>query len=290
MDPNPTPPFHAAAAIPALGLGIGWRPELAHLIARREDLGFVEIIAENETPGRLSPPLHDLRERGVAIIPHGVGLSLGGAELPDPRRIERLARLAEETRAPFVSEHIAFVRAGEREAGHLLPLPHTETQLEILCENVERVARALPVPLALENISALFAWPEADMTEARFITRLLEQTGTLLLLDVANVHANARNLRRPALEFLRELPMHRLAYVHVGGGHDSEEEGVYHDTHGDPVPPEVFALLDAVARRWPLPALMLERDSNYPDPAEIHRELDALSAALALSHSAPPSP
>jgi len=28
-------------------LGIGWRPELALAIARRKDLGFVEIVAEN---------------------------------------------------------------------------------------------------------------------------------------------------------------------------------------------------------------------------------------------------
>ena len=30
-----------------LGLGIGWRPEIAMAIERRHDLGFVELVAEN---------------------------------------------------------------------------------------------------------------------------------------------------------------------------------------------------------------------------------------------------
>ena len=77
------------------GLGIGWRPELAWFIARREDLAFVEIIAETfwRHP-RLSEPLQQLREQGVAIVPHAVSLSLGGAELLDMTRVDALARLA----------------------------------------------------------------------------------------------------------------------------------------------------------------------------------------------------
>ena len=67
----------------------------------------------------------DLRERGVPVIPHGVRLSLGGAEPLDPARVAHLAACAEALDAPLVSEHVAFVRAGGREAGHLLPVPRT---------------------------------------------------------------------------------------------------------------------------------------------------------------------
>ena len=59
--------------------------------------------------------------RGVPVIPHGVRLSLGGAEPVDPARVAHLAGLRRALDAPLVSEHIAFVRAGGREAGHLLP-------------------------------------------------------------------------------------------------------------------------------------------------------------------------
>ncbi len=110
-------------------------------------------------------------------MPHGISLSLGGAERPDPARLEALARLAVRFLAPMVSEHIAFVRAGGVETGHLLPLPRTRDALDVLVANVCEAQSALPVPLALENIAALVEWPEAEMDEAQFLTELLERTG-----------------------------------------------------------------------------------------------------------------
>jgi uncharacterized protein (UPF0276 family) len=176
-----------------LGLGIGWRPELAHLIAQRSDLCFVEVLAENLNPRSLPEPLLQLREKGLQIIPHGVSLSLGGAEPIAPKRVEHLARLAEALDAPLVSEHIAFVRSGEVEIGHLTPLRRTREALDILIENIQTATKLLPVPLVLENIAALFDWPEAEMGEAEFVTTTLESTDTLLLLDISNAYANSVN-------------------------------------------------------------------------------------------------
>ena len=107
------------------GLGIGWRPELALAIDRRRGLGFVEIVAENIDPDRPPDALVRLMDRGVRVIPHGISLSLGGAEPIERPRVKRLADLANRFGSPLVSEHIAFVRAGGMEAGHLLPLPRT---------------------------------------------------------------------------------------------------------------------------------------------------------------------
>ncbi|HXU01886.1 MAG TPA: DUF692 family protein, partial [Polyangia bacterium] len=165
-----------------LGLGIGWRPELALAIDRRaqqqRDLGFVELLAENCDPSRPLPaPLRRLRALGVRIVVHSVGLSLGGGERIDQRRLDRLARVAEWAGAAVVSDHVAFVRAGGRGTGHLLPVPRTEVSLAVLCENVTRTQRALPVPLALENIAPLFDWPDATMDEPAFLDRLTAATG-----------------------------------------------------------------------------------------------------------------
>src|SRR5689334_18753662 len=101
-----------SSRIPNLGLGIGWRPELAVAIDRRPDLGFVELMAEDFEPSEPMPPaIERLRRRGVRLVPHGVSLSLGGAEPLDRNRLDHLARLARLCDAPLVSEHIAFVRA-----------------------------------------------------------------------------------------------------------------------------------------------------------------------------------
>jgi uncharacterized protein len=278
------------STVPALGLGIGWRPELASFIDQRTAapdaraggeaaLGFVEVIAESLHPGAgLPAPLARLRERGLAVIPHGVKLSLGGAEPPDAARLAHLADRALALEAPLVSEHVAFVRAGGLEAGHLLPVPRTRDALAVLVDNVRQAEAALPVPLALEHIAALAEWPDTELDEAEFLTELLERTSALLLVDVANLHAGARNHGLDPAWFLDRLPLDRLAYVHVAGG--IERDGLYHDTHAHPVPPAVLDILEDLVARVSPPGVLLERDDDYPPAAELAGELAAIASAL----------
>lgn len=266
--------------LPKLGLGIGWRSELALTIDRRSDLGFVEVMAEDlAAMGRVPPPFQKLRQRGVTVIPHGVSLSLGGAEPLDERRVEMLGNVAQMLDAPFVSEHIAFVRADGVEAGHLLPLPRSRAAIDVLVANVLRAKKLLPVPLALENIATLFEWPGAEMDEAEFLTEVLERADVLLLLDVANVFANARNHGWDPLTFFDRIPLERLAYVHVAGG--LEKESLYHDTHTHPVAPPVLELLEELCKRVSVPGVLLERDGKFPPDKELTVELDAIAAAVA---------
>lgn len=263
------------------GVGLGWRAATALLIDRRPGIALSEVVAENVDPAALPRPLAQLVERGLPVIPHGVSLSLGGAQRPDRARLDRLARLAERLRAPLVSEHVAFVRAGGVEAGHLLPLPRTRAMLDVLVENVREAQRALPVPLALENIATLFEWPGAELDEAAFLSELLLRTGAPLLLDVANLYANARNHGFDALAVLDALPLDRIAYVHVAGG--VERGGLYHDTHAHPLPDGPLALLAALFERTgPVPVL-LERDDRFGTRAALEAELDRIEDVVARS-------
>jgi hypothetical protein len=240
-------------------------------------------------PVALPRGVAELRERGVAVVPHGVRLSLGGAEPLDPVRVTHLAACAAALDAPLVSEHVAFVRAGGREAGHLLPLPRSRAALDVLSAHVRSVQAELDVPLALEPIAALFDWPDDEYTEGEFLTALLERTGALLLLDVANVYANAVNRGTDPEALLDAIPLDRVAYVHVAGGAEhAADPGVYHDTHTDPVPPAVLALLERLRERLDVaPAVMLERDGRYPPAATLRAELDAIAAAAALPSATP---
>jgi uncharacterized protein (UPF0276 family) len=266
--------------IQQLGLGVGWRPELALAIDRRRDLGFVEVLAEDcYGQGPLPAPVEQLRRRGVPVVPHGVSLSLGGAEPPSPARLGALGRLAARLGAPLVSEHLVFVRAGGIESGHLLPLPWTEAALEVVVENVCRAKEALPVPLALENVASLIQWPDSEMDEATFLAEVLERADVLLLLDIENVYANSRNHGFDPLDYLTRLPLERLAYVHVAGG--TEQGGLYHDTHTVAVPPPVLNLLEELCARMDVPGVMLERDDDFPPPEQFNAELDAIAAAVA---------
>ncbi|WP_097322597.1 DUF692 domain-containing protein [Paractinoplanes atraurantiacus] len=257
---------------------MGWRPEIAGFVTELPGLRFAEVVAESvHAHGELPSGLEALLARGVTVIPHGVRLSLGGAEPVPGDRIEHFAAVAERLAAPLVSEHIAFVRAGGIEAGHLLPLPRTREAVDAVTANVRRVQRSLSVPIALEPIAALFDWPDDELTEAQFITEILDRTGALLLLDVANVYANARNRGTDPEELLDQLPLDRVAYSHVAGG--AEHQGLYHDTHTDAVPQPVLDLVAALCARHRPPALMLERDGDYPPAADLRIELDAIAKA-----------
>ncbi len=265
--------------LPTLNLGIGYRAQLAPSILARGDIGFVEILAEDYFLNDAIPvPLQQLHDRGVHVIPHGIGLNLGGAERIDPARLAALSHLAQRVQAPFVSEHIAFVRAVGLETGHLLPIPRTRAMLDILVENIRQAEEELPVPLALENIAMLFDWPDAEMDEAAFLNAICERTDAMLLLDLENIYANARNLGGDPVALLDRLPLERVAYVHVAGGY--EANGIFHDTHAHPICEEVVALVEALYARVGVPGVMLERDDRFPDEAELNAELDAISAAM----------
>jgi uncharacterized protein (UPF0276 family) len=263
---------------PAYGVGIGWRPEIAGFVAGLPGLRFAEVVAESvHTHDDLPRGLSDLRDRGVAIVPHGVKLSLGGAEPVEPARVAHLAAVADRLAAPLVSEHIAFVRAGGTEAGHLLPIPRSREAVDAVVANVRRTQAELPVPIALEPIAALFDWPDDDLDEGAFLTEILERTDALLLLDVANVYANARNRGTEPAALFDRVPLDRIAYVHVAGG--AEHDGIYHDTHTHAVPQPVLELVAELCARHRPPALMLERDGDYPPAEDLRKELDAIAAS-----------
>ncbi|MCX5375222.1 DUF692 domain-containing protein [Streptomyces sp. NBC_00091] len=263
-----------------LGVGIGWRPEIADAVERLEGLDWVEVVAENVCPGHLPESLLRLRERGVRVVPHGVSLGLGGADRPDPAKLAALGERAVALGAPLVTEHIAFVRTSSPplEAGHLLPVPRTRDALDVLCENVRIAQDALPVPLALENIAALVSWPGEELTEARFLRELVERTGVRLLVDVANLHTNRVNRGEDPAAVLDGIPLEALAYVHVAGG--VERDGVWHDTHAHPVPPVVLEVLARLRERVDPPGVLLERDDDFPPEAELAAELGRIRAVV----------
>ncbi len=265
----------AVGAVADLGVGIGWRPELDLSIPRLPGVDWVEVVAENLHVGQLPEALTGL---GLPVLPHAVSLSLGGADPVDTQRVEHLAAVAEELGAPVASDHACFVRADGLDAGHLMPLPRTREALNVLVDNVKLTQSIVGVPFALENVAAVLAWPDNELTEAQFLHELTERTGCLLIIDVANLYANARNLGTDPTEFLDEIPWERLAYVHVGGG--IERDGFYHDTHAHPIVPQVLDLLAELRNRTDPPGVLLERDDDYPSDAELAAELAAIRAVV----------
>jgi uncharacterized protein len=253
--------------------GLGHRPEIAgDLLAAPDVVDFVEVVAE---ACFASPAAHREAVAVARVWPavlHGVKLSLGSAEGIDPERARRLGALARELRAPAVTEHVAFVRAGGREIGHLTQVPLTREMVEVVARNVAEARRALPdVPFYLENPAWTLRWPGDEMDEASFFGEIAERTGCGLLLDLGNLYANAVNAGADPEAALRAFPLDRVAMVHLAGG--AREQGFYFDTHAHPVPDAVLDLLARlVARVGPVP-VVLERDDQFPPFADLAAEV-----------------
>lgn len=225
------------------------------------------------------------------VVPHGVKLSLGSAEGIDVARARALGALARELHAPVISEHVAFVRSGEREIGHLTSLPFTRTSLHVVKRNVAQARRYLPdVPLLLENVAWTFRYPESEMEEGDFYAEVAHATGCSILLDLGNLYANAVNSGKDPLESLMRFPLERVAMVHLAGG--VSEDGFFFDDHAHAISEPVFSLLgELLAVTGPVP-ILIERDASFPPFAELAGEVErcrtlSRRASRVATHKAP---
>lgn len=258
----------------SLGVGLGFRTPFApDLFAGPAQVDFLEITAEHylDAPREKWEELELLREHFV-LIPHGLNLSLGSADAPDPGHVAKLARLIDFVQPPWWSEHIAFTRVGGIEFGHLSPLPFSEEAVEVIGRNVERVRSQIDTPLILENIAYLLHLPLGDLSEAEFLAAVLERTGCGLLLDVTNLYTNAVNHGYDPEEFLDHLPPDRVVQLHFAGG--TWHDGVLLDNHCRPTPQEVWRLMETVMRRFPVRGAVLEWDHELPDFQDLVVELE----------------
>ena len=118
-------------------VGMGWRPELATgILSNLDRIDVLEVIAEDyyETPAGVSALKSLARQVPVAI--HGVSLGMASVSPVDCKRLEKMARLVDRVQPESWSEHLAFVRAGDIEIGHLAAPPMTSDTVENTAANL----------------------------------------------------------------------------------------------------------------------------------------------------------
>lgn len=262
-----------------LGSGLGYRAELADMIDRHADrIDWLEVITEHFlfAPADRRERLHALAAR-FPIVPHGVELSIGSDGDVDGDYLEALAALVAEIDAPWFSDHLCFTRTDQVALGVLAPLPRTRETAHWLGRKAQRVQDAVGAPFLLENIT-YYVDLATPLSEAQFITEVMESCECHLLLDLTNLDINARNHDFDPLEFLDTIPVERVTQVHLAGGEDGEPSL---DTHGEPVPPRVWDLLAELVSRTTVQATLVERDRNFPDdPYELLVEVDRARTLL----------
>jgi uncharacterized protein (UPF0276 family) len=182
------------------------------------------------------------------------------------------------------SEHVAFVRAGGVEIGHLAAAPYAPATLTGALRNLERARQVVGTLPQLENIATLLTPPGSCWPESEFIARLLRAADAALLLDLHNLYANACNFGFDPFAILHSMPLERVACVHLSGGHwecDPDGHSRLIDDHVHDPPVRVYDLLEALAFTAPQPiTVIIERDGRYPDFTVLLEQLAKARAAL----------
>lgn len=282
-------------------VGLGWRGELAAgIYAHLDELDVLEVLADSQF-GASQRQLRSLRALGRErpLICHGVALGIASASAVAAWRIDRVARVLEALQPERWSEHLAFVRSGGREIGHLAAPPRNLQTVEGAARNLVHIRSVVGELPALENIATLIEPPGSDLGEADWISVILGATDSTLLLDLHNLHANCVNFGRDPHRELRALPLARVQMVHLSGGRMIEQHWPDHglsarcllDDHWHDVPDEVYTLLAELAALCPNPlTVIIERDGRYPAMSVLLAQVERAREALAEGRRSPESP
>ena len=271
-------------------VGLGWRRELAvGILSHLDRIDVVEVIADDlfDAPRDERRALRTLAAQTTVVL-HGVSLGMASSVPVDAKLLEKTARLCEEVEPEYWSEHLAFVRGGGVEIGHLTAPPRTDATIEGAAANLERARAVVGAAPLVENIATLIDPPGSDYDEIDWINRIIDSSPGDLLLDLHNLHANATNFGYDAAEFLKRLPSERIAAAHLAGGKWVEALGERRllDDHLHDVPDAVYQLLTELAAIVPNPlTVILERDGAYPPIETLLRQLDCAREALAEGRS-----
>ena len=263
-----------------LAAGIGLRPpHLRHVLDTRPDVAWFEVHAENYFGGGASLAALERVRAHYPISLHGVGLGLGSATPLDAAHLAEWQTLIQRIEPAAISEHLCWNALPQEHLNDLLPLPYSEDALDWMVARVEVVQDTLGRPILIENLSSYVSFAADTIPEGEFLAELARRSGCGLLVDVNNLFVNHHNLGRDAQAALAALPADAVAEIHIAG-FETREDGLWLDSHGAPVHAGVWALLDDALARFGARPVLLERDRNLPDFAELMQEARSAQAAL----------
>jgi uncharacterized protein len=257
------------------GAGLGFRRELLPELKAGvpEGIDFFELAPENWVGmgGRSARDLRAMTER-FPFVCHGLSLSLGGIAPLDIGLLTATRRFMVEHGITLYTEHLSWC-ADDHYLYDLLPIPLTGEAVQWTARRIREAQDILGMRIGIENASTYLVPPGAEMSEAAFITAVVQEADCGLHLDVNNVYVNSRNGGFDPVAFLDDLPLDRTLYVHVAG-HYVEPDGLIIDTHGAEVIDPVWGLLaEAYARIGRAVPTCLERDFNFPGLATLTAEV-----------------
>lgn len=266
-------------------VGIGYRKDFAEEFLQSNLLNpsFIEVAPENwiGVGGFWKKKFQQALEK-YPLFTHGLSLSIGSPDELDIDFLKKVKTFLHETNARIYSEHLSYSKCDNAHLYDLLPIPFTTDAVKHVGQRIKTVQEVLERKIAIEIVS--YYTPVApELSEIDFINSILEEADCDLLLDVNNVYVNGFNHQYDAKNFIDQLPMNRVSYIHMAG-HQQVSETLIIDTHGEAIIDPVYDLFEHTMKRLnrDVPVL-LERDFNIPELEELQNEIDRLQS---IKHSA----
>lgn len=262
--------------LPDLGVGVGMRiPHYADLLDGPEParVDWLEIISENFMIGG-GLPLYNLGRalERYRLVQHGVSLSIGTTEALDYEYLRKLKALLQQTKSPWVSDHLCWTGAHGVNLHDLLPLPYTEEAVKHVAARAREVQDFLGVRLILENVSSYLTYTSSAMTEWEFLTAIAEEADVGLLLDVNNIYVSSFNHGFNPRDFVDGVPHARVVQIHLAG-HTNYGKYII-DTHSAAVIDPVWDLYRQAIERCGPVSTLVEWDDDIPPFAELCAEAE----------------
>ncbi|ASZ11816.1 DUF692 domain-containing protein [Chitinophaga pendula] len=261
-------------------VGIGFRKDFATEMLENPVLhpAFIEVAPENwiGIGGYWKKQLRRALER-YPLFTHGLSLSIGSPDELDIDFLRKIKQFLQETNAQLYSEHLSYSKCDNAHLYDLLPIPFTGDAVKHVAARIRTVQEVLERKMAIEIVS--YYTPVApEMSELQFINAILQEADCDLLLDVNNIYVNAFNHQYDARQFIDQLPLERVAYIHMAG-HEQVSPDLIIDTHGEAIIDPVYELfghaMEQLGRDVPV---LLERDFNIPALHLLQTEMERLQA------------
>ena len=264
----------AEADVPVDRFGVTWQPALAAgILAHLDRIDIVEVIAEDycAAPARAARALETLATQ-VPLLVHGVALGPASATPVDRRRLDALARLVERVNPESWSEHLACVRSGGIEIGHLAAAPRTHRR-STHPANLARAAAVVGTRPLVENIATLMDAPASARHEAVWVSGVIAASGCdLLSISTTCMPTASTSGSIPSTTSTHWTPPASAVFIWpaaVGLTPSTRTaappDDAWLDDHLHDVPDPVYALLVEVGARARKPlTVVLERDGRFP--------------------------
>jgi uncharacterized protein (UPF0276 family) len=258
-------------------------------------LDFVEVPFELLCH---DPSVLALRNR-IPLVLHCASLSIASQSLCPQSIVQKVQEWTQCTETPWIGEHLAFITSDREEAGDIAddyapgepynigytvsPSMDSGTAGRI-CRHLQYYSNLFSVPILIENSPLYFSYPTSTMSQAEFMSRILDECPCGLLLDLAHLAISAQTVGFRADDEVERYPLERTTEIHISGI-DQQPDGAW-DNHAIRAPEEIYSLLDRALKRARPKAITMEYNWSARFPEQVLDEDVARIRAIIASQLA----